>query len=286
MLCSNPFMQGVMPCPCGRCDSCLSKRKGQWRDRILIEQQSHGDSCFVTLTYDDDHLPKGASLSIKDYQDWLKRLRLAVAPRCVRYYIAGEYGGQTWRPHYHAILFGVSAQEEALLKSTWAKGNIVVGTLTPQSAAYVAGYVMKKMGKKGDVALNGREPEFQRMSLRPGLGGLGVRSIGQVLSTKSGARFVADMGDVPYALEQSGKTIHLGRYLRGKLREYMGFSDKKTPVEQIKKYALSMRVLCEDYVENKKGPSQGPKKIVLDIFSQKRLNLLAKNKIYTGAKPL
>lgn len=286
MLCQNPYMVGVMPCACGQCVPCRQKRKKLWASRIMLESLKHGDSSFVTLTYDEKNCPPDGSLNPKHAQDWLKRLRIAIEPRKIRYYLCGEYGAQTWRPHYHAIIFGLSPLEQDLVRSTWNKGHIVMGDLTLASASYVAGYVTKKMGKqKGDAALNGKHAEFQRMSLRPGVGALAISDITKVLTTEFGKTYLSDNGDVPHSLNIGREKLQLGRYLRGKLREELGH-DKKTPEEVLKIYALTMRIMQEEYVKNSQTSSRSSKKLVLDMNKQKSLNYLTKIKILQGAKKL
>lgn len=84
---------------------CRLNRRRLWTHRLLLEQLKHGDSCFLTLTYDEKHLPEGGSLVPKHAQDFLKRLRSKTNLK-LRYYLVGEYGEDTERPHYHVALFG------------------------------------------------------------------------------------------------------------------------------------------------------------------------------------
>jgi len=146
-------------------------RRRVWTHRLLPEQRSHEFSSFATLTYADEHLPRGQTVVPKHTQDWLKRLRDLLGPtRPIRYYLVGEYGDESQRPHYHAALFGLSHLEHETLARSWPMGHTLLGTLTKESAQYVAGYVTKKMTAPDDPRLNGRHPEFARMSLRPGIG--------------------------------------------------------------------------------------------------------------------
>lgn len=190
----------------------------------MLEAQCHEFSSFWTLTYSDETLPEGATLVPDHLSLWLKRLRWHLgATRLIRYYNIGEYGDETFRPHYHAALFGVSRIEDALIRSTWGMGNVFGGDLTLQSAAYIAGYVTKKMTSHEDPRLNGRYPEFARMSLRPGIGAPFIPTVASALLDESGSRLIALEGDVPAALLHGRKQLPLGRYLRRKLREECGF---------------------------------------------------------------
>lgn len=147
----------------------------------------------MTLTYSDFNLAS-SSLVYRDFQLFMKRLRRALGP--VRFYMAGEYGDQFQRPHFHALLFGAhfadrkflrklpsgaSIYTSALLEQLWPHGFSSVGDVTFESAAYVARYVMKKITGGGadehyqlmhpDTGeLVQRRPEFNRMSLKPGIG--------------------------------------------------------------------------------------------------------------------
>jgi len=146
--------------PCGKCILCREEHARQWAVRITNEASLWEWNSFVTLTYDDQHLPEDQNLNYKHLQDFWKRLRKKVGP--LRYYSVGEYGDKTNRPHYHACIFGHSFHENrTIIKTepfllwtnptlfeTWGKGNVSVGALTFQTAQYTASYVTKKLGYK------------------------------------------------------------------------------------------------------------------------------------------
>jgi len=201
----------------------------------MLETTLHWDNCFVPLTYSEEELPSDGSLRPRHLQLFFKRLRKLSS---VRFYGVGEYGDQTWRPHYHAALFGypecsrgstsynrqgqVSCCDScARLGELWGRGRIHCGSLTTQSAAYVAGYVTKKMTKADDPRLAGREPEFARMSLRPGIG---AHVMDEVASTLLEHGLENQLEDVPVSLRHGTNTLPLGRYLRRRLRERIGRS--------------------------------------------------------------
>lgn len=113
--------------PCGKCVGCKLDYSRQWADRCMLEMQYHNSTWFVTLTYDDDHIPttyyaadqetgeamRAATLSKRDLQLFFKRLRKNTGQQ-IRYFCAGEYGDQTKRPHYHCIIFGLELPEDDL----------------------------------------------------------------------------------------------------------------------------------------------------------------------------
>lgn len=185
--------------PCGKCLGCKLDYSRQWADRCLLEMQYHEQNTFVTLTYDDDHLPmvtwkddvddswrSSASLHRRDVQLFLKRLRKKYG-NGIRFFGSGEYGDSTMRPHYHLILFGFSPPDlvefgksklgdtyyrSDSLTELWSAGHVLVAKVTWKSCAYVARYVTKKISSYRDEAYAelGLVPPFSMMSRRPGIG--------------------------------------------------------------------------------------------------------------------
>lgn len=99
-----------MEVPCGKCPECLERRRADWSLRLSYESRRHINSQFITLTYEDDHMVYGArspTLVKADLQLFFKRLRKRLIDSKLKYYAIGEYGTNTYRPHYHIILFGL-----------------------------------------------------------------------------------------------------------------------------------------------------------------------------------
>lgn len=205
----------VMLIPCGQCIGCRIRQREDWTTRIELEARDYPkeEVWFITLTYDDDHVPgmivktgeimrkvqytwkpgekRPDSVQIllyEDIQKFLKRLRKAHRGK-LRYFVAGEYGEQTARPHYHMILYGWRPTDlENLYKihhngyytskwmeDLWGMGQIQIAQAVPETYRYVAGYVTKKMyeidGKKANEYYElGQTKPFACMSLKPGLG--------------------------------------------------------------------------------------------------------------------
>lgn len=158
--------------PCGQCIACRLNYAKFWSIRMMQELKYHDSACFATLTYDDEHLPDDLLLHKEDLQKFWKRLR---KERNVRYFACGEYGDRFGRPHFHAIIYGVSPQEYDLIDKHWQKGFIKLGTVTEDSCNYVAKYMTKKLrGRKLEEKLE-EDPNYQNefvlMSRRPGIGG-------------------------------------------------------------------------------------------------------------------
>lgn len=190
---------------CGGCIGCRLARSRAWAVRCMNEASLYTNNSYVTLTYSDQNLPEHGQLVYRDFQLFLKRLRKAFSHRDemknfwrlpIRFFMCGEYGDNNARPHFHACLFNVSFPDmeylrmspsgqklfrSPLLESLWPQGFSSVGTVTFESAAYVARYICKKITGKdaelhyGRISMATGEifemvPEFCQMSLKPGIG--------------------------------------------------------------------------------------------------------------------
>lgn len=250
----------------------------------------HGDSSFITLTYDEEKLPHGRTLVPKHLQDWLKRIRKEVSPVRLRYYAVGEYGDTSFRPHYHVALFGYPGCSFGrstysryrnrccprcdLVQDTWGQGNILVGQLEQASAQYLVGYVIKKMTSMNDHRLLGRHPEFARMSLKPGIGAHAMSAVAATVD-----RFNLDKleGDVPSALRHGKKILPLGRYLRRKLRLALDLPPD-CPEHVQKKISEEMLSLYEASINSAEFLS--PKQALLQKDAQKAASVEARLRIF------
>jgi len=175
-----------MTVPCGQCIGCRQDRARDWSVRIRHEATLHDESSFLTLTYSDEHLPANESVNVRDLQLFFKRLRKQIEPTKVRYYACGEYGDETRRPHYHAIVFGYDFPDKKkyrksktghilyrseTLDGLWPSGQCDIGNVTRETGSYVARYCLKKVtGPPSEAHYGGRQPEFAVMSTRPGIG--------------------------------------------------------------------------------------------------------------------
>lgn len=203
---ARDWKQEFVQIPCGQCIGCRLDYSREWANRCVMELGYHKESWFITLTYDNDHVPwsdefvnpetgellRHQTLVKKDFQDFMKRLRRNYEYKYpdsdpLRFYACGEYGSTSFRPHFHAIIYGLhlddlviygkNEQGDILYNSQFIsdcwhnKGFAVIGQVTWESCAYVARYIMKKL--KGDQAKFYEEnhivPEFTLMSRRPGI---------------------------------------------------------------------------------------------------------------------
>lgn len=160
---SKGFVDKPLLLPCGKCEGCLLARSFQWSVRCVCESYSHDESYFLTLTYDDEHLPSHGELCRAHFQSFMKRLRFHFRGYTLKVFYCGEYGERRHRPHYHAIIFGLPLSEKnyrlipvdcsrkgninyhnEVITRLWNKGLVRIGTFTPESCAYVAQYTLKK----------------------------------------------------------------------------------------------------------------------------------------------
>ena len=175
--------------PCGKCVECLNTRVNSWAFRLLEELKVSSSAVFLSLTYDDDHLPLAdvtnhytnyetgeiteyhyknvPVLNKKDYQLFFKRLRKTTSNK-LKYYACGEYGSSTHRPHYHAIIFNLpqsSLKNPSIIEKAWGNGYVGFGDCNIATIKYTCKYIMKGLKRKNTT----RPPEFALMSKKMGL---------------------------------------------------------------------------------------------------------------------
>lgn len=179
---------------CGRCVGCRTDYSKGWAARCMHEASLHSENCFLTLTYNDCHLPPDGGLKKGHFQDFIKRLRRSLGRKKISYFHCGEYGADLGRPHYHALIFGHDFPDKRFhtrrnghtvwisktLDDLWTHGFCEIGTVTYQSAGYIARYTLKKITgqeapgwyQKLDVNTGEFTPvpaEYLTMSRRPAI---------------------------------------------------------------------------------------------------------------------
>lgn len=198
--------------PCGHCMMCRASQRREWTSRLILENKTQTKKnftgYFITLTYDDDHLPKDGNLHKDDFQKFMKRLRMTFERTYnfhgLRFFCCGEYGEHFERPHYHLILWLPQASCECiqkLVEKCWHSGFVQVDYATVDRFAYVAGYVSKKLVDGRTV---GKAPEFILMSRKPGIG----NGYSLELIRKTGKLYLPD-----------GEKVVPPRYYKNKLTE-------------------------------------------------------------------
>lgn len=217
---------------------------------MILEGYLHEKKCFVTLTYDDEHFPKDASLDPRHPKLFIGRMRKELPVGSLRVLTVGEYGHDGEReinPHYHLAMYGFACagpikfyesgkrcwcENCEFIRKKWGKGNIVVEELNRKSAQYIAGYVVKKLTHRFDERLfingdpaNRRYPEFCRPPRRPGLAHGVIDGFVKSMTGSDGQFFLSDRGDVPNVFMVEGKALPMGRYLMNKLRDRVGIKE-------------------------------------------------------------
>lgn len=138
------------PVPCGKCFACLSNRQFAWSFRLDQELKVSSGAAFITLTYHPHTLPTINGTALigtllkSDPQKFMKKLRKLQKTK-IKYYMVGEYGKKTKRPHYHYILFNLEKKNLEKIHKTWGLGNIKIDPVTPSSIHYVTGYLTHSM---------------------------------------------------------------------------------------------------------------------------------------------
>lgn len=286
--------------PCGRCFGCRMSRASSWAIRCQHEAQIFCSNSFVTLTYSDDRagarvpgrepgepmLPEHGSLKYADVQKFLKRLRRrkrGIEPAAngkypIRFFCAGEYGMESWRAHYHMLLFnfdfndkwswGEQTFRSPLLEELWPYGSCLLGSVTPASAAYVSRYSLKKvMGRQASEEfyswtdehtgeLCKVTPEFCVMSRRPGIGVWWL------------SKYRSDVLPRDYVVLEGGKKVRVPRYYANQFadEEPFVFEDvqharfKKVQEMPLSERSEERRLVCEqvaaarvDHLYGKRG---------------------------------
>lgn len=290
-LCKKPFKMNGSPLEfgCGQCMPCRVNKSSLWTNRLLLESLLHAGSTFATLTYSDEFLPKSGSVSRREMQLFIKRV-IKHAGRPVRYYYVGEYGDESFRPHYHVILFGLDCydpQTRNILEKSWTdkktkklKGFIDIGDVNPHTCAYTVGYVTKKMTKKGDPRLGGLAPEFAQPSLRPGIGADAMKCVARAMNIRT------ETGDVVTKLVIGKKEFFLGRYLSDKLRKEANVNIQEVKELNLFNFTSELFKLQKDYESFAKDPTKSWFQNKKEIKKQRLLNFDARTKLFKKGKKL
>lgn len=297
MICADPYVKGNGEAfPCGKCLACLKRWREIWTHRLMLENLCHSASAFVTLTYAEDTVPQDGSLRPADFVGFMKRMREHVARKegqKLRFYGVGEYGDKTGRPHYHVLLFGYKSclggmsrygrdapdccSQCDLVRDVWGLGHVGLGTVTHQSVRYVCSYMTKNMRHRHDSRLNGREPEFSRKSNRPGIGYPALREL-----TETILEHELEDGKVPTHLRHGAVKRPLGRYLRGKVAEWLQMDNACVDEEVQALWSAA----CEAAPEGGEVRRNYFKNLLMDASEQKIRNIRSRMSILTKREML
>lgn len=207
--------------PCSKCIECRLEYARQWAVRCVHEAKMYENNSFVTLTYSDENL-KSSKLQYKDFQDFVKRLRYDIWQRTPNYekeqnrisiFVTGEYGELRKRPHWHALIFnwrpddlvhhytndnGDRVYTSATLDNLWTHGNTEVGSITFNSAGYVARYAAKKLVHGKDD-----EHDYQPVSKKSSKNAIGKKFL---------EKYWKDIFNYGKCILEGGQQIPIPRY--------------------------------------------------------------------------
>lgn len=295
MLCKNPFFditQGrnlsgkkaltAKQHPCGQCLHCRINQSRVWTHRLMLEKFTSQCALFVTLTYNDEHLPPDHNLRPKDLTNFIKRLRKIYAPIKIRYYAVGEYGGTTYRPHYHIVLYSDRHIFPDDIEQAWRPGGVSlgfvkVGELTSSSARYMTGYIISKLTKRSDEALIGRVAEYMTCSkMKGGIGSKAALTVANQLKNSPNFKNETVINSFSYGKKKSP----LGRYLSEKVSDVLE-NRKQRLVEYLTDDYLNygeieLSTVCTGDYMNK----------VMEVKKDKRLSQEKKFKIFKQKRSL
>lgn len=267
--CQTPFtvmdkLRGSIPVPCGKCPNCLARRVSGWSFRLMQEDKIALSAHFITLTYDTKHVPITRngfmSLSKRDLQLFFKRLR-KVSPRGlkIKYYAAGEYGGNTRRPHYHIILFNAKLEK---IQPAWDLGNVHYGVV---SAASV-GYTLKYISKPAKIPLHSNDDRLREFALMS-------KGLGENYLTEQMVNWHHDdLDNRMYVNLEGGKKASMPRYYKEKVyteleRKRIGYLAREKMLEAEKDKGKLMPVMVDDTERWVSNPDYHAKKAERDKAS-------------------
>lgn len=221
---SSKLQMNTFGAPCGKCYDCKNRRIAQWTFRLMKEKESSGSCYFVTLTYDNIHVPivigsRPMTLKKEDLQGFFKRLRYYEAEnqiyfhtkekvlkrkQPIKYYAVGEYGGLRHRPHMHIILFNVVCKQS--IRESWTFGEVDIDQreVTQEAMQYVCKYIAKEESKK--IPNDNRIKEFSLMS----------KGLGKSFLTKQVVAFYRRQLGINYIIS-NGFKVAMPRYYREKM---------------------------------------------------------------------
>lgn len=164
------FDRNVLTVPCGHCEECKKMKRNDWFVRLYYQfkecQLNNGFALFLTLTFDNFHLPKCHGFPCFDktiVQKYVKRVRSEISrtfpfidcKENVKYACFFEYGENTHRPHMHILWYfncwfpaGIVRN---IVKSQWLCGFTKFGSLNQGfvndvgGIKYCAKYVSKSV---------------------------------------------------------------------------------------------------------------------------------------------
>lgn len=295
MMCDNPFWKrpngyiNYIPLPCGKCPPCKKRRVNEWVTRLMKEKERHLDAHFVTLTYDNFNVPitpNGYLTLVKtirrknkhgkmvnlphplSFAAFMKRLRKMNGSK-IKYYGVGEYGSRRGRPHYHAIVFGVSNPDYYKDSWNWTDrrdgflnyiGDVHVGTVTRDSIAYTCSYINK--GRR--VPVNDRDdrlPEYSFMS----------KGLGSNYLTRQMKKWHTEDVSRNYVVRHGGYKSQLPKYYRDRIYNDVEKAKQRSLIREAEKHKMDEII---QKCKNRKVPID----VIQFLENQKKQRIISFNK--------
>jgi hypothetical protein len=201
---------------------CRLNHQRTWLGKLILEALVSSYTSFVTLTYNDESLPRSPEDGVpilyrRDLTLFIKRFRKHFPEFKFRYYACGEYGDQFGRPHYHMIMYSpIPLMDRAdEMAEIWGNGFVSVYEGNEQNYRYVSKYCLKKMGLR-DERRDGRPVEFAGSSLRPGIGAPALPSL--IKAMEPYREKIQQEGDVFSSFHYKGKYFPFDPWIMDKLR--------------------------------------------------------------------
>lgn len=219
--------QVTQPVRCGRCPACYAYRVSQWSFRLMQQEKVSSSAYFITLTYDTKYVPITLSgfmsISKRDVQLFFKSLR-KLNDTTLKYFAVGEYGGKTYRPHYHIILFNAKLNT---IQLAWTNGSVHYGDVSGASI----GYTLKYMSKQSKIPVDKNDDRVKEFGLMSK--GLGANYLTDAMR----AWHHADKNNRMYCNLTDGKKISMPRYYKSKIytdeeRKIVGWHTRKKQIEE------------------------------------------------------
>lgn len=252
--------------PCGKCPSCLANQRQEWIFRLKQEFLASEFALFVTLTYDEEHIPLDFSVNKKDVQNFHKRLRKHFPPGDLRFYLVSEYGDHTHRPHYHGLYFFKSKYDldhvyEVFL-SSWKNGFLKFGNVEEGSIVYCTKYCMK-----GSATPAGCTPPFRLVSKMNG--GLGSYYLEKMSS------YHLESGNFDF-VSSNGQRSRFPRYLKDKLLQGIKnpYLSERLEEERLQQMRDTSAKRFKDFCDTHKGLSFAE---ACEAFQKKEKDLIRRS---------
>lgn len=225
--------------PCGKCIPCLTTKRQEWIIRLEQEFKYSTSAQFITLTYDQKHMPSDYALNKKHLQDFMKRLRKRDGTNKIRYYATGEYGSKSGRPHYHVLLFNT---EPELVAKSWVDskgipiGIMHIGKVTMSSIAYCTKYIIQP-----ELITRDKQKPFALMSRAYGIGGRYLDDLMVAWHKEDNRNYMI----------KDGQKVRLPRFYKSKI--WYHENEKEIVHETAKKHSLSIQKKKSDFYLKRYG---------------------------------